>query len=687
MEIEPKVMSQVKSILGEFGNKYLTSEGSLKRNNVINDLDKFDHELMTKLFRDPLIHKNYVEKIAGTEVFKLNQFIEMFEYKNFWEDSYTAYTNKIGLTANGKFIDESADVVLDFPFKDTILKAGMTKEDLDKDESADEPFLNETIAKPEIDELLEPKIFVNAKKYDKNGEHDVSSYSDQDNLIIKGNNLIVLYSLKKRYAGKIKLIYLDPPYNTGSDSFAYNDKFNHSAWLTFMKNRLEIAYDLLAENGILWVQTDDTEVNYLGVLLDEIFGRNNFINLVAVKTKIGGVSGSSEGKSLKDATEFIQVYAKNKEQINLEPVYAITPVWDYINEEYLEAGKSWKYNSVLTEIGERQLIKYDEKSNRKYYHYPNAKQMSVKQYATEHNMTEEDVYNYIPDKIFRSTNAQSSVRTTVMEETKNIDTGLVSIEYVPTKGKNKDKLTEIFYTTTGATNMLMFLSDMLTEGKDGRLLYKEKLTTLWDDIQYNNLSKEGKVDFPNGKKPEKLLQNVIEMSSYKGDIVLDFFGGSGSTAAVAHKLGRKWITCEQIDSQIEIMKKRLQNVVDGKDDKGISTEVEWTRGGSFVYTELMEKNQGYLKDLLATKDINELNAVYKRMKTVADFDFRVDLDKYENDAERKALPFDEQKKLLIKMLDKNQLYYNEANIDDADVRDLISDNDYHFNQSFYGKKV
>lgn len=212
MEIEPKIMSQGKSILGEFGNKYLTSKGSLKRNNVINDLDKFDRELMTKLFKDPLIHKNYVEKIADTEVFRLNQFIEMFEYKEFWENSYTKYTNKIGLTANGKFIDESADVVLDFPFKDTVLKAGMTKENLDKDESADEPFLNEIIAKPEIDELLEPKIFVNAKKYDQNGEHNASSYSDQDNLIIKGNNLIALYSLKKKYSNKINMIYIDPPY-------------------------------------------------------------------------------------------------------------------------------------------------------------------------------------------------------------------------------------------------------------------------------------------------------------------------------------------------------------------------------------------------------------------------------------------------------------------------------------------
>ena len=133
----------------------------------------------------------------------------------------------------------------------------------------------------------------------------ISFDKEKDNLIIKGNNLLALHTLKEIYAGKVKLIYIDPPYNTGSDSFAYNDKFNHSAWLTFMKNRLEIAKEILSEEGIIWIQTDDTEVNYLGVLLDEIFERDNFINLVTVKTKIGGVSGSSEGKSLKDSTEFM----------------------------------------------------------------------------------------------------------------------------------------------------------------------------------------------------------------------------------------------------------------------------------------------------------------------------------------------------------------------------------------------
>lgn len=169
MAVEPKVMEHVRTILEQFGNKYITTEGVLKRNSVIEDLDRYDRELITALLSDELIHTSYTEKIADIEVFKVNQFIEMFEFKRYWEDSYTKYSNKIGLTAGGRFIDESADVVLDFPFKDTVLKASMSKEDLENAADADEPFLNEVTAKPEIDELFEPKIFVNAKKYNVRG--------------------------------------------------------------------------------------------------------------------------------------------------------------------------------------------------------------------------------------------------------------------------------------------------------------------------------------------------------------------------------------------------------------------------------------------------------------------------------------------------------------------------------------
>src|SRR5690606_35130845 len=145
-------------------------------------------------------------------------------------------------------------------YKDTVLKASMSKEDTDKDDlKPDEVFLNEVIAKEEIDVLLDKKILVNAKKYSQDGVEEIDNFNEDDNLIIKGNNLLALHTLKEKYAGKVKLIYIDPPYNTGSDSFKYNDKFNHSTWLTFMKNRLEIASNLLSNNGCIWIQLDDNE--------------------------------------------------------------------------------------------------------------------------------------------------------------------------------------------------------------------------------------------------------------------------------------------------------------------------------------------------------------------------------------------------------------------------------------------
>jgi adenine-specific DNA-methyltransferase len=682
MEIEPKIMSQVKSILGEFGNKYLTSKGSLKRNNVINDLDKFDHVLMTKLFKDPLIHKNYVEKIADAEVFKLNQFVEMFEYKNFWEDSYTKFTNKIGLTANGKFIDESADVVLAFPFKDTVLKAGMTKEDLDKDESADEPFLNEIIAKPEIDELLEPKIFVNAKKYDQNGEHNASSFSDQDNLIIKGNNLIALYSLKRLYGRRIKLIYLDPPYNTGNDSFNYNDRFNHAAWLTFMKNRLEIAKALLSVDGMIFIHTDDNEQAYLKVLMDEIFGRDAYLNTVTVKTKASsGASGGGEDKRLKKNVEYLTIYRNELAEIKIQE--KSVPLEEYISTRKDE-GKTFAYNQVLTNPGKLYKIgeTVDGRGNKiQLYDVRDFEIKSVNEVSRTEHITKSDVYTKYLNKIFTTENAQTSIRDRVRNSIN--DSGYTIARYVPISGKNKGDLTDVGF--IGPTKRLVsFLS--ATSYVKGGIAYKtEKAGTLWDDLSWSSIKSEGGVEFANGEKPEKLLHRVIASGTKENDLVLDFFMGSATTQAVALKMHRRFIGIDQMNYINTISVPRLQKVIAGEQG-GISKDVDWQGGGSFVYAELMEKNQGYLKDLLAAKDMNELDAVYKRMKVGADFDFRVDLDKYENDAERKALPFEEQKQLLVKLLDKNQLYYNFNNIDDADVRDLISDKDYQFNQSFYGKR-
>ena len=653
-------------------------EGVLNKNKLAEFARQYNPELLNILMSNDKISKYFFSTLdTGVLVFKKDVFLQFLNNKEFLPDSFTAYKTKIGLATGDKYLSENQEVVLNFPYKDCVLEGGQTKDDAKRQEI----FFNETLAPTEINRLLDDKVLTNFKRFDETGETAVGDLKETDNLIIKGNNLIALHSLKKRFAGKVKLIYIDPPYNTGNDSFNYNDSFNHSTWLTFMKNRLVVARELLSEDGLIWVQTDDGEVNYLGVLLDEIFGRENSINIVTVKTKIGGVSGSSEGKSLKDTTEFIQVYAKNKEFIDLKPIFAMTPVWEYIQTEYIEAGKSWKYTSVLLDLGEKVLIKTDNVNGRTYYHYPNAKTCSVKQYANENGLTEEEVYNSIPKKIFQSTNAQSSVRTTLIRETENIQTGFVSVSYIPVKGKNQGELTEIFYTNT--KRMVMFLSDMLTEDSEGNLLYKEKLTTLWDNIQYNNLSKEGLVDFPNGKKPEKLLQNIIEMSTEESDIILDFFGGSGSTAATAHKLNRQYISIEQMDEQLDKIIERLKNVSSGKDDKGISKDVNWSGGGSFVYAELKNDAQDFKNAILEATSMAELLELFETAKKSSFLSYRIDPKKLKT-AEFEKLSLAEQKQILSEIIDNNNLYVNYADMDDSDY--VISVEDKKLNHTFYGKE-
>ncbi|HEL0238645.1 TPA: site-specific DNA-methyltransferase [Streptococcus equi subsp. zooepidemicus] len=221
---------------------------------------------------------------TGVLVFKKDVFLQFLNNKEFLPDSFTAYKTKIGLATGDKYLSENQEVVLNFPYKDCVLEGGQTKDNAKRQEV----FFNETFAPTEINRLLDDKVLTNFKRYDKDGEHEVEELADTDNLIIKGNNLIALHSLKKRFAGKIKLIYIDPPYNTGNDSFKYNDSFNHSTWLTFMKNRLEVAKKLLSDEGIIFVQIDDKEYAYLKVLMDNIFGREYCKNsIVWRKVKSG----------------------------------------------------------------------------------------------------------------------------------------------------------------------------------------------------------------------------------------------------------------------------------------------------------------------------------------------------------------------------------------------------------------
>lgn len=235
-KLETKIQKGLREVVESFDEQYVV-EGLLKKDAIITDLDNYKPELVEKILTNPILNEAFTEDIAGATILKINDIIQILEVDEYWSNSYTRYINKIGLTTNNRYLDEVTDVVLDFPYKDSILKAGMTKDDVSK-EDAEESFLNEIVAREEIDVLLDDKIFKNVKKYDINGSSPVSEINDTDNLIIKGNNLLALHSLRRRYAGKIKMIYLDPPYNTGNEEkFDYNDNFTRSTWLTFMKNR------------------------------------------------------------------------------------------------------------------------------------------------------------------------------------------------------------------------------------------------------------------------------------------------------------------------------------------------------------------------------------------------------------------------------------------------------------------
>ena len=381
-------------------------------------------------------------------------------------------------------------------------------------------------------------------------------FDTTENLYIEGDNLDVLKLLQETYLGKIKMIYIDPPYNTGND-FVYNDDFAenaaeylansgqydeqgnrlvqntesngrfHTDWLNMIYPRLKIAKDFLTEDGVIFVHIDDNEVKNLLKILDEIFGGDNYINLISIKTKVGGVSGSSEGKSLRDATEYICVYAKNKNVLAFNPVYIKTKLFNRIKSYEIE-GKSWKYTSVIVNLGGKVLLKEDEQKGVRYYGYTDLETMSISSFATKMGITEEEVYNRYADSIFQTTNAQSSVRQTVMKETAEFDYPMIGCEYVPIKGRNEGTTIEVLYKGE-QRRMMMFLSDAV-EKINNEYFYLDKISTLWDDIDYNNLTKEGNIEFANGKKPIKLLQRIIDLVCDKDSIILDFFSGSSSTA-------------------------------------------------------------------------------------------------------------------------------------------------------------
>lgn len=538
-------------------------EGRLNKNIVAELARKYDAGLINKLLSDKDMKKLFFSESDAGLIFKKDIFLQFISQKEFLPDSYTAFEQKIGLASGGTMLRNDDRVVLNWPYKDCILEGGQTKEDAKRDEV----FFNEILAPDEINTILEDKVFTNWKRYDKDGEHELDELRPNDNLIIKGNNLVVLHSLKKRFAGKIKLIYIDPPYNTGNDSFKYNDRFNHSTWLTFMKNRLEVARDLLAQDGSIFVQLDHNEVHYCKVLMDEIFGAECFKNEI-----IWCYQGAGQSESqFKRKHDNILFYGKTP-----------NPYFDWM--------------SVGEPIGEKQRKKYTGKDENGYF----------------------KSYRHADGKVFK---------------------------------KYFDE------------NELMPRLDW------------------WSDISIIQSNKE-RLQFSGGQKPEKLLQRIIACATKPGDIVLDYHLGTGTTAAVAHKMGRQYIGIEQLNYGDTDSTKRLESVING-DDSGISADVGWVGGGSFVYCNIKNDANKFREKVQAADD-KKMDDLLDKVLHSSFLSYRIDAKNHNiklGDFHKLSLA--DKKHVLLDLIDNNTLYLNYSEIDDATYK--ISDEDKKHNKAFYGE--
>lgn len=609
---------------------YVSDNGELKKWVVLNKAQNFDEELIGLLLDDSDLKEKFFINVKEILVFNQNLFIQFLEQKNYLNDSYTQFKNKVGLSIDGKYLKQRNEVALVWPFKDCILEGGQSREE----DKREEIFFNETLAQDEITELLDPKVLTNAKVFDKDGEKDFSQFKRNengtitDNLIIKGNNLLALHSLKKEFAGKVKLIYIDPPYNTGNDGFKYNDNFNHSTWLTFMKNRLTVARELLSNDGVIFVQCDDNEQAYLKILMDEIFVRENFVSSIVWK----GRGGRQDSKFIAQIHETIISFSKNISELEL---FKVTVEDD---SNYLLKDTKGNYKIQL-------IRKWGSNSRR--IDRPNLF------YGIE--FKGEMVFPILPDGndgCWRW--GQTKLRKAIEDD-----------EVVLIEKEGRKELYEKIYEKDG-TKQVVFNSwiDESFSGQGAKTI--------------QNIFNSKVFDYP---KPEQLIAKFIEISTLENDIVLDYHLGSGTTAATAHKMNRQYIGIEQMDYVETVAVERLKKVIDGEQG-GISKSVDWQGGGSFIYLELKKYNQTFIEKIDEAKNSESLLLIWEEMKAKSFLNYNVDIQKQEQHIEDfKLLSLNEQKQHLCELLNKNQLYVNLSSLNDENFECTAEEK--NLNRDFY----
>lgn len=406
-----------------------------------------------------------------------------------------------------------------------------------------------------------------------NQENQINHGSDNCNMLIQGDNLLALKALEQDFTNKIKCIYIDPPYNTGNAFEHYDDGVEHSLWLSLMSQRLKILETLLSKDGAIAIHLDDQEVHYAKVICDDIFGRSNFLNSIIVRdSHPSGLKLSSKDKTIIKTKSQILVYKKSKE-LRLNAIYQRRFEWDTHYNTFMDSDLEKKsLKNVLIEKG---IISNDFKIDADAL-----KNKKFREFCFKNR-----------DKIFQST---KELPEEAREES----------------SKNRNEVF-VYQDANGIENYalngrrLFPLSKSIQDvGIDGSVEedFAKLLCDFWDDIDFNNTQNEGGVNFPASKKPEYLVGRILTLLTKKGDLVLDSFLGSGTTAAVAHKMGRRWIGIELGEHANTHCLPRLQKVVGGEDKGGISEAVNWKGGGGFKFYNLAPSL--ILKDKYGSEVIN-----------------------------------------------------------------------------------
>ncbi len=476
---------------------------------------------------------------------------------------------------------------------------------------------------------LEPRILLEDAEKSYHVNERITEKDTFDNKLIFGDNLLALKGLEAEYAGQVKCIYIDPPFNTGAAFDNYEDGLEHSIWLDLMHQRISILNKLLREDGCIFIHLDDNEVDYLKVILDEIFGRENFINRITVDARSPSAF-STVNPGVFKSSEYILWYAKKKsawESRSLRiPSDRDTAYSKFIPNKH-EKTENWKIqslkisfleqinadrlNSILEfinafvktakEFSAKEVANYFD-DNFKYSMMLNIKNVSSQfrskmaklnvddftiwayEYLLERvsvNYSERELDSFVfenADKVFRPTEISDSgagQETVALKKVSKANPGIVYCQ-------ERDGYDNIFILNG---QQLSFYDKNVSE-VDGRLSATKLLTNVWSDISWEGIAKEGGVTFKKGKKPERLIKRCLELTSNVGDLILDSFGGSGTTAAVAHKMGRRWIVVELGEQCHTHIIPRMKRIIDGSDQTGISKDVNWQGGGGFRYYRL-----------------------------------------------------------------------------------------------------